>query len=529
MLSIAIKKNNIKLCEISKSGKNIKVYSTLMIPTPPGAVNDGVIEQVKEVGDVIREALKNNMIATREVAFTIYSSRIATKEAVIPAVKDNKIAEIIAANSSEYFPVDMNEYIIRHVVLDRYKEDNVEKLKLQLSATPSSMVDAYYNLASSLGLKVLDVDYAGNSIFQAVRQNVGTDRCAVFAIESEGTTVSIFDNGVLMLQRSVNSGTYDMVSNIMDRYGLIDSQEAKQKIKDENLLEVDIDGGEITQDVQLIAGGIKRVTDYFVSRNGGTPLDSAYVVGDVTTMPGFTDIISEQLGMEVGEIGELKGLMIDPSVANSAVAVTEFTANVGAVINPAGITVYVDTEAERAEQATRICFFALIAAAVVSVGLVLVPYVQLASVKSDIKTSTKNILQMSHVEATVNEYYLAEDKLADALNYQSLTVDNNDTLHIFIDELEKKIPQDVQIGSMSISQGSVSMSCTGASKSSVAKFMQQLEKIPSVTGVYVGSLSETVDNAGAAAVTFSLTCSFTNVTPDDSKEADAEAADDSAK
>ena len=150
----------------------------------------------------------------------------------------------------------------------------------------------------------------------------------------------------------------------------------------------------------------------------------------------------------------------------------------------------------------------LILAIVASAALVAMPLIDVLSYKDKMKNTQKNIDRLIYVEDIVDDYYVAKDKYSDAVAFQVITSNNNDYLHVFLQELEKKMPSDIAFGGMSVSSGSVTVSGTAASKSSIAKLIQELNTIESVANVFVANETEVMDNTGAITVSFSLTCTF---------------------
>ena len=45
LVSIVINNEYIKICEITKTGKNVIVHKTVTIPTPEGCYEDGILEK----------------------------------------------------------------------------------------------------------------------------------------------------------------------------------------------------------------------------------------------------------------------------------------------------------------------------------------------------------------------------------------------------------------------------------------------------------------------------------------------------
>ena len=102
LVSIVINNEYIKICEITKSGKNSVVHKTVTIPAPEDCYVDGVIEQTDVLAKAIKVVMDEHRFNANNVAFSISSPRLATKEVLIPNVKANKIDKLVQANATEY-------------------------------------------------------------------------------------------------------------------------------------------------------------------------------------------------------------------------------------------------------------------------------------------------------------------------------------------------------------------------------------------------------------------------------------------
>lgn len=522
LLSIVIKSEQIKLCEVSKNGKNLKIHSAVLIDTPKGAVSDGMIEDIQSLEQTIRQAMVSAGITTKNVIFSIVSGRIATKEVIIPEVKESRIPDIITANASEYFPVEVDEYIIKHTVLEKFTDEEMSKLRLQLIAAPKNLVELYYSLAKKLEFSVETIDYSGNSIYQLLKGQIGKEYCTVINIEGEGTVVSIFDNNVLKMQRTIPYGKSILIEAVMEKYGISSEEEVKKKLYEDKILNISLDTDEVTDSLSYLVNGIKRITDYYVSRNGGQPFERAYVLGDAITIPGLITLLSNEMGTDLTPIAHFENVICDESLEGVERSITEYTSAIGALLAPIDIVSVQQEDVEKKKGGSiRTMVMILILAAVVSAVIVIMPLLDVWSYEDKIEKTQNNIDRLIYVEDIVDDYYVAKDKLTDALAFQAMSGNYNDYLHIFLQELEKKMPSDIAFNGMSVSSGSVSVSGTASSKSSLAKLIQQLNTIESVSNVNIANETEVMDNTGAITVSFSLTCTFGAVTetkPDEEGE-----------
>lgn len=90
-ISISINNEYTKLCEATKGVKATTIHKVVTIPTPEGVYNDGEILDVKEFAKVIKSSLDDNRMNSNDVVFSISSSKIATKDVIVPDIKSNKI------------------------------------------------------------------------------------------------------------------------------------------------------------------------------------------------------------------------------------------------------------------------------------------------------------------------------------------------------------------------------------------------------------------------------------------------------
>lgn len=136
VLSILIGSDCTKVCELKYKkkykNKGIRVYKSLVFDTPKGSVEDGFIKDMNVFGEELKNRLKAAKIKSYRVVFTINSSRIANREIIIPPVKEKRIIDIINTGASEYFPIDMNEYILSYQILEKStaasSKDNQKRL-----------------------------------------------------------------------------------------------------------------------------------------------------------------------------------------------------------------------------------------------------------------------------------------------------------------------------------------------------------------------------------------------------------------
>ena len=196
-----------KIVEMDYQAKKPKVYRCLEVKTPEGAVKDGYLadDRLPALQETIKEALTANKIRTKRILFTIFSGRIINREILLPGVKPHQINAVIESNITEYFPIELSEYKISHMLIRTIREgENAGKHKVLVLAAEKALLAAYERLADNLGLHLVDIDYSGNGMLQAVKHNVGSEAAMIVKMEAENAIITIAQQGNLILQRNVN-------------------------------------------------------------------------------------------------------------------------------------------------------------------------------------------------------------------------------------------------------------------------------------------------------------------------------------
>jgi len=514
LISAVLNNQFIKMMEVTKAGKQIHVHRAVTIPTPIGTVNDGVLTDINKIAAAMQQAMKDKGFTATSIVFSVSSTKIATKEVIIPAIKESKIEKLVEANAPEYFPVNIQDYIIEYSILEKIDDEGVQKFKLMVAALNSSTAQSYYELAKILGYNLLYLDYTGNSAYQLVRHQITSDVNLVVEIENDGTVVNIFKNNVLKLQRIVPYGKSLIIDAIKQEYNL-EYKEALVKLQEESLLHSEFDGDEITESIRYLVGNINRIMDYYTSRNKGDEIAKAYILGNATTIKGFNELLSNEIKKEVTNIIKLNNIVCDKKTKFEKRRLNSYLNNLGALIEPVNFRPKDLVAKESNKEEFKTLKLVLAVAVIASIFLISYPLARkfiLDKRVSELKTSIKN---KSEIVEIVDNYYGAKDKYLDAKAFSSLTTNNDDCLESLITCLEKELPSDVVIDNLTINSGKATITGSAGSKLSVAKTISQLSAISGLTEVDVPSIQESKDSTDTIVVTFSLSFSFNNVTVDE--------------
>ncbi len=504
-LTISVEASYIRIAEVSKKS-GIVVNKLARIKTPEGTFEDGQITDYQTIAGAIAEKLAAKNITTKDVIFSVFSTKIAIKEINTPVLNEKKLADLIEANATEYYPVAVDDYILAHSILETVQNDGEKQMRVLLMAAPKELITPYYKIAAANGYNIVSIDYLGNSALQLLQKHVDKGVNLTIQLMEDSTIVNIIKNNVLQLHRVIPYGRDVLTETLMDMRGITE-EEATELLCKEQYVHPSFDGDMITNSLRYLVNNISRVMDYYASKNPDTPIEKAYYIGD--NILGLDELLASEFNFSVKVVKKVKNVKT-ASMSLEPSALVNYMGCIGSVLAPAN---FVTKEKQQKEQSAssfkmiRLGFFASILVGLVFVALPVVDYFTLKTQKEDLE---RNIKAISDVETLVNDYYNAADISRDVTTFASMTRGNNDVLLEFIENLEKKQPSDVSLSTVTINNGSVSISAKTSTKQTIAKFIMQLKTIPNVSSVAVSTLSESKDQYGAISSTFSLTCYFSN-------------------
>lgn len=544
VLSIEIGNSFTKICEIDYKVKKPKVYKVLTVETPEGVVVDGMLQPTQEYADHLVNALGTNGIHTRRVIFTISSTRVASREVQIPNVKANKIEALVKTNANDYFPVDLTQYEIGHYLAGGLTEEG--KLRVMALAVPKALLDSYYQLAQMCGWEVECFDYSSNSLYQILRDEKSEKVTMMIKIDENSTIVTVLSAGKVLLQRTVAYGVQDAIETMIasGAYAVNDPMSAVERFQKKTCLNrvlhqgdklweenagrwEDEDAGnvevtaarqKITSSLEPLIVGVSRVIDFYDSRNSNTPIERTYVTGLGGSFSGMSKLFTNCLERKVHTLSEMDD-KIGMSKAIRSTRPAAYISCLGAVLAPVGL---IDKSTQKAKGLTVVSGtnYTFVSVAVLVLGVILSIAMAVTSLTRYFGTVAENVALQARVEElqpaqTVYNEYLSTAAQYDKYKYlYEYTENPNENLVEFINELEQILPSSFWTNSFSSDMEGISMSVTVEGKAAAARTILNIRNMESIEDVQISNITDTQNELGESAVTFSITGTYADIHAD---------------
>lgn len=492
LLSIYIGNDIIRVVDATrKSATSIIINSVDEVSTPTGCVDDGYITDILEVASAIRSKIIGKSSKAKAV-FTISSKKITSKEVVIPFVKgEKKIASVLAANSSEYFPLSTTgDFVFAHNVMETFQDEEGKKFRINAVAAPKDLIEGYYELADELKLSVYDIDYVGNSVQQLLKlqmSNNEDDTNLVLQIEKDSTFVNVMAGKDIILQRSVPYGKNAVINSIMEIKKLTE-KEAVELLKDKTRMDRTVSEEEYSEAVRYLISSIGRIVEYHRSRNPERIIDGIKVFGEGASIAGIDEVLKQELGADVTRFNSLQGIKVSQKSYLSSDQALRFLACFGAVLNPIGLTIDTGKGKEAASANFDKIMYALIAlAALVMLSICGFTYFKYKVAENDVSNKKKQIEQLQVAEDVANQYQETLNAYNTVKMFTDTTHTNNVVLLQFIRDLERIMPTGTTVNELSATDGVVSFKGYATSKEALADFIVQIKSLDYVDSFAIPS------------------------------------------
>lgn len=494
LLSIYVGNEVTRVCEVvKKSASMVVVNNATEVATPTGAMDDGYLTDVPAIAEAIRGCVFGRGFSASKVIFTISSKKIANKEVVIPYVRgDKKVAAILEANSSEYFPMSTTgDFLFAHSIMETFQDVEGKKLRLTAVAAPRDLVECYYELADELRLTVEDIDYVGNSVLQLLSlQMKEGDTELVLQIEKDMTFVNVMSGKSVILQRSVPYGKNAVINSMMEIKKLTE-KEAKTLLSNRDMLDRQVTEEEYAEAVRYLISSIGRIVEYHRSRNPDRIIDGIRVFGEGSAIAGIDEVLKQELGAQVTHFSTLQGIKAGSKSYLTSETALRYLANFGAVLNPIGLNLNRGKSKEQASRTADKILYAILIVAIVSVvGWVvwtMVAYYGTKAVKEKLEADIKAIEDVEQIAA---DYESAKAAYESVMAFANSTYSNNELVLQFIQDLEQKLPKDTIINNFSSVDGFVEFAVTTPNKEAVADVIVAMREIDYVQSFSIPALAE---------------------------------------
>lgn len=543
-----------KVALVDYRKKNPPVHEAFAFRTPEHAVEDGYIRDKDSLARALKEELVRRQILEKDVVFTLSSSKVVTREVMIPYVKDNKIKGIIDAQSRDYFPMDISGYTISYSKMDVVEDDGKKQLKLLLVAIPDNLLGNYVSFAQLAGLKAETFDYIGNGCIQLMCDSF-VDNAMIIQLEEQATVISILENKKLAFQRVTPYGYGATISAVVDHpiLGIDDEEKAFDFLLEHNVIfnkpsmpdngdpaQQAINQAQADEAYEDLAESLRyhlrianTALDYYQNQVKKEFVGNVYLVGDGSRFAGIHKLFAQELPLPLQKIDFAKIIDLrnqngvndqkkagkkknqdytDPVLEESsslrqprAATPVGFLSVIGAAVHPLDAKPKEMQEADSKKNDLHTAYVLLAGSLLLSLLLILGSSVRQLIAHSEHRHLTDQLEALAYVQQTYDESSSVQQEEQVYVAIDDATKTKNEYLLPLIEQLEAELPSAIKVTSMQTDDNLITLNMTADRKITVGQMLLNFQNVTLLTDPSIPSMSEQTDEeSGKSEWTYTL-------------------------
>ena len=550
-----------KVALVDYRKKNPPVHEAFAFRTPEHAVEDGYIRDKESLARALKEELVRRQIVEKDVVFTLSSSKVVTREVMIPYVKDNKIKGIIDAQSRDYFPMDISGYTISYSKMDVVEDDGKKQLKLLLVAIPDNLLGNYVSFAQLAGLKVETFDYIGNGCIQLMCDSF-VDNAMIIQLEEQATVISILENKKLAFQRVTPYGYGATISTVVDHpiLGIDDEERAFDFLLEHNVIfnkpsmpdngdpaQQAIDQAQADEAYEDLAESLRyhlrianTALDYYQNQVKQEFVGNVYLVGDGSRFAGIHKLFAQELPLPLQKIDFAKIIDLrnqngvndkkkagkkehqdytDPVLEESsntrqprAATPVGFLSVIGAAVHPLDAKPKEMQAADSKKNDLHTAYVLLAGSLLLSLLLILGSSVRQLIAHSEHRHLTDQLESLAYVQQTYDESSRVQQEEQVYVTIDDATRTKNEYLLPLIEQLEAELPSAIKVTSMQTDDNLITLNMTADRKITVGQMLLNFQNVTLLTDPSIPSMSgQTDEESGSSEWTYTVNAYYADV------------------
>lgn len=304
-IDVGNKKTKIVLGGIEKD--KIVVDNYFIADTPSGIMDDGKIINLNGLVALLKDSFKKGKIKGKHLVLSITGTGIITRDIQLPKSTDEEIEKLLEFEAQQYFPVELENYVLDFKVLEEMESANGIYNRILLVAVPVNQVEEYMKLSKKLKKEVEAIDIPANNILKVLFQGNYVEgknseeelpkEFAVLDIGAKTTGVYIFSSGKLKFSRILLNGSSDFDDLIASQLNVDFVKAEEIKIMAGNLLSDEDSLNSDSKDVEIsnllrpavnnLMNDINRFLDFYNSRSTGNRVEKIFLCGGGSKIKGM--------------------------------------------------------------------------------------------------------------------------------------------------------------------------------------------------------------------------------------------------
>ncbi len=328
-VGLDIGSHSVKVVELSRSGKGLKLSKYAVVELTPGTVVDGEVVNRDHLVESIKDALAKSGIKTKTVNSAVSGRSVIVRRIPMEKMTEAQARQAIHWEAEQHIPFRVDEVSIDFKILN--EESAPGQMEVLLVAAKKEIIHLHKSIVQGAGIKSSSVDLEQFALLRAYENSYrpSDEECVtILNVGSDNTNLVIARGGVPSFNRDIAMGGGRFIEAIQRSLGL-DYSSAEGVLKGnlpEGVSEADVSNA-VSSVVEELSTSVRRSFISFQASGESSRIDKMLISGGCSLMAGLAETLSEHHGLPVesfdvlGDI-QLEGeLLTDETARHSVEAV----------------------------------------------------------------------------------------------------------------------------------------------------------------------------------------------------------------
>lgn len=334
-IGVEIGTSMIKVVDL-RAGSPPSLQHAVMIPTPIGSMQDGLVVEPQTVATELKNLLQEHNIKARHAVTAVPNQSAVTRNIMVPKMARKDLMDVIPWEAERYIPYPIDEVNLDFDLLD--DPDTIPddgQMEVIIAAAPSEAVARQVEVMRLAGLEPTIIDIKSFSTLRALRGNLlgehltkstltGTNYteagefALVMEIGASSSVINLVRGDRVLMTRNINVSADDFTTALQKSFDLDFAAAEDVKLgyatattpteDEEDLLNFDMSREQysparVFEVVRPVLGDliteIRRSLEFHRVQNGDVVIDRTFLAGGGAKMRGLAAAISDALGFQV--------------------------------------------------------------------------------------------------------------------------------------------------------------------------------------------------------------------------------------
>ena len=317
LVALDIGSSSIKLCQLEKTDKGVKLvrFDIAMLPLETGV--GGFLMNRTAVVEKIRELLKATKCVDAECALSISGHSVIVKKISVPEMTADELKQSLQWEAEQYIPFNIKDVHVDAQILNPKAGQGM--MDVLLVAAKKDVINDYMNVARDAGINPVVVDVDLFTCQNAFDLNYGIPPNEIIALVNVGAStmnINVISNGITTFTRDICMGGSLVTEEIMKQLNVSWEEAELYKI---DIGSVEVESSAIFREVQKIhervserlVTEVQRTLDFFAATTINYDIARMYLSGGASQVSALIRAMERRLEIPVELVNPFKNISID--------------------------------------------------------------------------------------------------------------------------------------------------------------------------------------------------------------------------